>query len=83
MQYVIIFLVVAVVFFLIGRELLCWYFKINESLAVQIEIRDLLKGNNNSTTPEAELKKTAPSKKGDTSENRPTSNVTYSQKEYR
>ena len=46
MEYVAIFLVLLFVLFLIGRELVCWYFKINESLAVQIEIRDLLKGFN-------------------------------------
>jgi ABC-type uncharacterized transport system permease subunit len=36
-------LVAALVLFLIGRELTCWYFKINKTLAVLEEIRDLLK----------------------------------------
>ena len=29
--------------FLIGREILCWYLKINQSIALLTEIRDLLK----------------------------------------
>ncbi len=31
------------VLFLIGRELVCWYFKINQTVALLEEIRDLLK----------------------------------------
>ncbi len=42
---VIIFLVVCVVVFLVCRELLCWYWKINQSIALLTEIRDLLKAN--------------------------------------
>lgn len=35
-------LVVIMIIFLICREIVCWYFKINERLAVLQEIRDLL-----------------------------------------
>lgn len=40
----VIVLAVAILFLLLkwNRDLLCWYFKINESLAVLTEIRDLL-----------------------------------------
>ena len=38
-----IYLVVVIVIFLIFRELVCWYWKINASLEVLKEIRDLLK----------------------------------------
>jgi hypothetical protein len=38
-------LVFLVVLFVIGREIVCWYLKINIRLSVLIEIRDLLKGN--------------------------------------
>jgi hypothetical protein len=31
------------VLFLIGRELVCWYFKINKTVELLEEIRDLLK----------------------------------------
>jgi Zn finger protein HypA/HybF involved in hydrogenase expression len=31
-----------VVVFLIGREIVCWYFKINEALGLLTQIRDLL-----------------------------------------
>jgi hypothetical protein len=34
---------VLLIFFLIGRELVCWYFKINQTVALLEEIRDLLK----------------------------------------
>ena len=33
---------VASVFFLLGRELVCWYFKINEKNALLKDIRDRL-----------------------------------------
>jgi hypothetical protein len=38
-----IYLLVVLVIFLICREIACWYFKINKTLAVLEEIRDLLK----------------------------------------
>ncbi len=41
----IITLVVLLVIFLIGREFVCWYFKINEQLAVLKDIRTLLREN--------------------------------------
>ena len=42
-----IVLIVVVVAFLICRELVCWYWKINETLSVLKEIRDLLKHSSN------------------------------------
>lgn len=39
----IIFLIVTIVIFLICRELVCWYWKQNEQVALLKEIRDLLK----------------------------------------
>lgn len=48
-------LIVLIIVFLIARELVCWYWKINESLEVLKEIRDLLaaqqKGNQRSLSP--------------------------------
>lgn len=41
-SYVLLYLVVAFVIFLICRELMCWYFKVNETLGVLKEIRDHL-----------------------------------------
>ena len=38
-------LLVILIVFLILREIFCWYWKINETLSVLKEIRDLLKGN--------------------------------------
>lgn len=34
---------VAIVVFLIGREIVCWYWKMNETISLLKEIRDLLK----------------------------------------
>ena len=39
---VLVGLVVAVVVFLILREVFCWYWKINQSVALLKEVRDLL-----------------------------------------
>ena len=39
----IIVLLVLIIFFLIGRELVCWYFKINKIAGLLEEIRDELK----------------------------------------
>jgi len=36
-------LILLIVFFLIGRELVCWYFKINKITTILEEIRDELK----------------------------------------
>jgi hypothetical protein len=41
--YLIIILAVLVIFFLICREIVCWYFKINERISQQSLIIDLLK----------------------------------------
>lgn len=38
-----IFLIITIVIFLICRELVCWYWKVNQSVALLTEIRDLLK----------------------------------------
>ena len=43
MEYFIIVIVVVVVIFLIGRELFCWYYKINERITLQTETNELLK----------------------------------------
>lgn len=39
-------ILVIVVFFLIGRELVCWYFKINKITTILEEIRDELRNKN-------------------------------------
>jgi hypothetical protein len=41
-------LVVLVLFFLLGREVICWYFKINKRVYLLEEILDELKQKNNS-----------------------------------
>lgn len=41
--YLLISLVIVLILFLIGREIVCWYFKINKTITVLEEIRDLLK----------------------------------------
>lgn len=43
-----IFVVVLVVIFLIFREFFCWYWKINQNVALLTEIRDLLAAKGNS-----------------------------------
>jgi hypothetical protein len=40
--YFFIFLVINVILFLICREIVCWYFKINQGLDLLTQIRDLL-----------------------------------------
>ena len=56
-------LLVILVVFLILREVVCWYWKINETLSVLKEIRDLLKSNpsavqqNSSNSPNVVAKK--------------------------
>ncbi len=42
--YVSIFLIVWIVIFLVCREIVCWYFKINVRVELLREIRGLLKG---------------------------------------
>ena len=37
-----IYFVVLLIIFLLGREIVCWYWKINKSIALLTEIRDLL-----------------------------------------
>jgi hypothetical protein len=39
----IVVLLVLILFFLIGRELVCWYFKINKITSLLEDIRDELK----------------------------------------
>lgn len=36
------FIAIVIIIFLVGREVLCWYWKINRSIALLTEIRDLL-----------------------------------------
>ena len=43
MEYVIIWFVVVVLLFLLCRELICWYYKINERITLQTETNELLK----------------------------------------
>ena len=40
---VIVALGVMLLFFLLGRELICWYFKVNQIVALLEDIRDSLK----------------------------------------
>lgn len=47
--FLIIFLIMGVVF-LMGREVVCWYWKINQRIALMTEIRDLLKNLPGSTS---------------------------------
>lgn len=42
-MYFFLYAVVIIIIFLICREIVCWYFKINERLSVLLEIRDLLR----------------------------------------
>lgn len=44
MSMVLAGVVVLIVIFLVFREIFCWYWKINKSVALLTEIRDLLKG---------------------------------------
>ena len=41
--YILISIAVFILVFLICREIVCWYFKINKTITVLEEIRDLLK----------------------------------------
>lgn len=43
---ILIYVVVVLVVFLICREITCWYFKINKTITVLEEIRDLLQYQN-------------------------------------
>lgn len=45
---ILISLGITLVLFLIFREYICWYWKVNETLCVLRDIRDLLKSNSNS-----------------------------------
>ena len=47
MEYFIIVIVVVVVIFLIGRELFCWYYKINERIELQKNANDIETNTNN------------------------------------
>lgn len=40
-------LAIVIVVFLIVREILCWYWKVNQALALLTEIRDLLASRSN------------------------------------
>lgn len=44
-------IVVVLVVFFIARELICWYWKINQTVALLTEIRDLLKDETSRSTP--------------------------------
>jgi hypothetical protein len=45
---VLIFFVIGIIVFLICREIVCWYFKINKNIALLYEIRNLLAAINSS-----------------------------------
>ena len=47
MEYFIIVIIVVVVIFLIGRELFCWYYKINERIELQKNANDIQTNTNN------------------------------------
>ena len=52
-----LFSVIVVVIKLVCREIVCWYFKFNQSIAILTEIRDLLAAKENSqntTSPSGE-----------------------------
>ena len=42
---------IGLILFLLGREIVCWYFKINHRMDLLEEIRDLLKENKESLVP--------------------------------
>lgn len=41
-SYLIISIVVLILLFLVFREVVCWYYKINESISLQIKTNELL-----------------------------------------
>ncbi|MHB1620860.1 MAG: hypothetical protein ACYCTY_12915 [Sulfuricella sp.] len=45
---VLIFFIIAIIVFLVCREIVCWYFKINRNVELLTEIRDLLAAKGNS-----------------------------------
>ena len=47
MEYFIIVIIALVVIFLIGRELFCWYYKINERIELQKNANDIQTNTNN------------------------------------
>ena len=42
-SFVVILVAALIIFFLVFREVLCWYWKINKNIELLLEIRDLLK----------------------------------------
>lgn len=42
-SFILIYLVISIIVFLVCREIACWYFKINKTITLLEEIRDLLK----------------------------------------
>ena len=43
MEFIIIWIIVVILLFLLCRELICWYYKINERITLQTETNELLK----------------------------------------
>jgi hypothetical protein len=43
MEFIIIWIVVVIILFLLCREIICWYYKINERITLQTETNELLK----------------------------------------
>ncbi len=54
-------IVVAIIVFLIFREIICWYWKINRNVELLTEIRDLLAGKDNSPDGVAPIAQQSPS----------------------
>jgi hypothetical protein len=54
----VIFIVIAVVVILVCREIVCWYFKQNEQVALLKDIRALLKGDFQEPEPKKKQKRT-------------------------
>lgn len=53
--------VVVLVIFFVGRELICWYWKINLQVELLTEIRDLLKAQASASTPTSSDRRREPS----------------------
>ena len=61
--YILVVLIVLAVIFLVLRELVCWYWKINQHIALLTEIRDLLAAKQISHgAPQSEQSEPSPTK---------------------
>jgi hypothetical protein len=75
----VIFAVVVIVIFLVCREIICWYWKINQNVALLTEIRDLLLaakgGSQGGVAPVAQQSQPSVGPSGGTESTRSTSNA--------